>query len=192
MGLADRAEDWPAVLSGGQKQRVALARALVSRPRLLALDEPLGALDALTRIEMQRLLEAMWLEPSASPPMLVTHDVGEAIALADRIVLFEHGAVAMDVKVDLARPRQRGDPGFGALEDSDPAPFARRRRVRDWRRIALELPTTGEISEAAVRAAYWRLVAKYPGARAMLKDAKRQLLLELGVRTPAPRRGARA
>ena len=58
VGLADRAGEWPSVLSGGQKQRVALARALVSRPRLLALDEPLGALDALTRIEMQRLLEA--------------------------------------------------------------------------------------------------------------------------------------
>ena len=60
VGLADRAHDWPAVLSGGQRQRVALARALVHAPRLLLLDEPLGALDALTRIEMQQLIEALW------------------------------------------------------------------------------------------------------------------------------------
>ena len=61
VGLADRAGEWPSILSGGQKQRVALARALVSIPRILALDEPLGALDALTRIEMQRLVEQVWL-----------------------------------------------------------------------------------------------------------------------------------
>ena len=115
VGLADRAQDWPAVLSGGQKQRVALARALVSRPRLLALDEPLGALDALTRIEMQRLLERVWLKERFTA-MLVTHDVSEAIALADRIVLIENGAIAMDAPVDLPRPRHRGDLAFGALE----------------------------------------------------------------------------
>jgi sulfonate transport system ATP-binding protein len=116
VGLADRAEEWPSVLSGGQKSRVALARALVSRPSLLALDEPLGALDALTRIEMQRLLEAVWLKQRFTA-ILVTHDVGEAIALADRIVLIERGAIAMDVAVDLPRPRHRGDPAFGALEE---------------------------------------------------------------------------
>ena len=60
VGLDDKRAQWPAVLSGGQKQRVALARALVSRPRVLAFDEPLGALDALTRISMQRLLERVW------------------------------------------------------------------------------------------------------------------------------------
>jgi sulfonate transport system ATP-binding protein len=116
VGLADRADEWPSVLSGGQKQRVALARALVSRPRLLALDEPLGALDALTRIEMQRLLEQVWLTERFTA-ILVTHDVGEAIALADRIVLIEQGAIAIDVGVDLPRPRHRGDPKFGALEE---------------------------------------------------------------------------
>jgi sulfonate transport system ATP-binding protein len=109
VGLADRAGEWPAVLSGGQKQRVALARALVSRPRLLALDEPLGALDALTRIEMQRLLESVWLRERFTA-ILVTHDVAEAIALADRIVLIEHGALALDVVVDLPRPRRYGSP----------------------------------------------------------------------------------
>ena len=67
VGLRDRAGEWPSVLSGGQRQRVALARALVGHPHILALDEPLGALDALTRIEMQRLLERIWLE-QASPP----------------------------------------------------------------------------------------------------------------------------
>ena len=116
VGLADRADEWPSVLSGGQKQRVALARALVSRPQLLALDEPLGALDALTRIEMQRLLEHVWLKERFTA-ILVTHDVGEAIALADRIVLIEQGAIALDVGVDLPRPRHRGDPKFGVLEE---------------------------------------------------------------------------
>ncbi|SER05785.1 sulfonate transport system ATP-binding protein [Pseudomonas cuatrocienegasensis] len=60
VGLADRAIEWPAALSGGQKQRVAFARALIHRPRLLLLNEPLGALDALTRIEMQQLIERLW------------------------------------------------------------------------------------------------------------------------------------
>ena len=115
VGLADRAGEWPSVLSGGQKQRVALARALVSRPRLLALDEPLGALDALTRIEMQRLLETVWLRERFTA-ILVTHDVGEAVALADRIVLIEDGALALDVGVDLPRPRRRGSIEAARLE----------------------------------------------------------------------------
>jgi len=116
-GLADRAGEWPAVLSGGQKQRVALARALVSRPRLLALDEPLGALDALTRIEMQRLQESVWLRERFTA-ILVTHDVAEAIALADRIVMIEQGVLALDVKVDLPRPRQHGSPEAARLSAS--------------------------------------------------------------------------
>src|SRR6202044_3813494 len=116
VGLADRAGEWPAVLSGGQKQRVALARALVSRPRFLALDEPLGALDALTRIEMQHLLEAAWRRERFTA-ILVTHDVTEAVALADRIVLLEDGAVALDVAINLPRPRSRGTAEFGAIVD---------------------------------------------------------------------------
>ena len=115
VGLADRAGDWPSVLSGGQKQRVALARALVSRPRLLALDEPLGALDALTRIEMQTLIERVWQEQGFTA-VLVTHDVAEALALADRVVLIENGRIGLDVAVDLPRPRRRGSAEIGRLE----------------------------------------------------------------------------
>jgi len=115
VGLADRANDWPLALSGGQSQRVSLARALVGRPRLLAFDEPLGALDALTRIEMQRLLERVWLRDRFTG-LLVTHDVAEAIALADRVVVVEDGVAALDLPVDLARPRERGDAAFVALE----------------------------------------------------------------------------
>ena len=115
VGLADRAHDWPAVLSGGQRQRVALARALVHAPRLLLLDEPLGALDALTRIEMQRLIEALWREHRFTA-LLVTHDVAEAVALADRVLLIEDGRIALDECVDLPRPRSRGDVAFARTE----------------------------------------------------------------------------
>ena len=115
VGLQDRAGDWPAVLSGGQRQRVALARALASRPRFLALDEPLGALDALTRIEMQRLLERVWQEQGFTA-VLVTHDVTEAIMLGDRVVLIEDGIIALELDVDLPRPRRRGSPEVAALE----------------------------------------------------------------------------
>ncbi|MFC4303610.1 ATP-binding cassette domain-containing protein [Cohnella boryungensis] len=106
VGLADRAEAWPGILSGGQRQRVSLARALVSSPRLLLLDEPLGALDALTRIDMQRLIESLW-ERQRFTAILVTHDVSEAVALADRVVLIEEGKIAMDIKITLDRPRER-------------------------------------------------------------------------------------
>ncbi|WER47245.1 ATP-binding cassette domain-containing protein [Cupriavidus sp. WKF15] len=116
VGLADRADAWPARLSGGQRQRVALARALVHHPRLLLLDEPLGALDALTRIEMQGLIESLW-DRLGFTALLVTHDVSEAVALADRIVLIEDGRVAMDEPVALARPRQRGSAAFAQLEE---------------------------------------------------------------------------
>jgi sulfonate transport system ATP-binding protein len=115
VGLADRADDWPSVLSGGQRQRVALARALVHQPRLLLLDEPLGALDALTRIEMQQLIERLWLAQGFSA-VLVTHDVSEAVALADRVLLVERGRIALDQPITLERPRRHGTPGFAALE----------------------------------------------------------------------------
>lgn len=115
VGLESRANDWPGVLSGGQRQRVALARALVSRPGLLLLDEPLGALDALTRIEMQSLVESVWRRQGFTA-VLVTHDVAEAVTLADRVILLEEGRVALDRRVDLPRSRDRSHPDFAALE----------------------------------------------------------------------------
>lgn len=115
VGLADRANEWPAGLSGGQKQRVALARALIHRPRLLLLDEPLGALDALTRIEMQQLIERLW-QRHGFTVLLVTHDVSEAVAVADRVILIENGEIGLDLSVDLPRPRVRGSARLAALE----------------------------------------------------------------------------
>ncbi|MES2879146.1 MAG: ATP-binding cassette domain-containing protein [Pseudomonadota bacterium] len=115
VGLADRENDWPARLSGGQRQRVSLARALVHDPRLLLLDEPLGALDALTRIEMHRLIEGLW-QTSGFTALLVTHDVQEAVALADRVILIEDGRIALDETIALARPRSHGTAAFAALE----------------------------------------------------------------------------
>lgn len=116
VGLAGRGQDWPATLSGGQRQRVSLARALVHRPRLLLLDEPLGALDALTRLEMHRLIEQLW-QRHGFTALLVTHDVAEAVALADRVLLIDRGGIALDATVTLPRSRSRAAPGFAELED---------------------------------------------------------------------------
>jgi sulfonate transport system ATP-binding protein len=115
VGLTDKRAQWPAALSGGQKQRVALARALVSHPRVLAFDEPLGALDALTRLAMQQLLERVWRDQGFTA-ILVTHDVAEAVALADRVLVLEDGRIAHDIDVDIVRPRQRGSAELAALE----------------------------------------------------------------------------
>jgi sulfonate transport system ATP-binding protein len=115
VGLKEKSGQWPAVLSGGQRQRVALARALVSRPKVLLFDEPLGALDALTRITMQQLLERVWREQGFTA-VLVTHDVQEAVTLADRILVVEDGRIAHDLEVRLARPRLRGDAEAAAIE----------------------------------------------------------------------------
>jgi len=115
VGLAERAEEWPAALSGGQKQRVALARALIHRPGLLLLDEPLGALDALTRIEMQDLIESLWQKHHFTV-LLVTHDVSEAVAMADRVLLSEEGEIGLDLTIDLPRPRRKGSIKLAELE----------------------------------------------------------------------------
>ena len=116
VGLADRVREYPAVLSGGQKQRVALARALASAPPLLLLDEPLGALDALTRAEMQSLLSQLWQERGFTA-LLVTHDIEEAVLLADRIILLEHGHIAYVTTVDEPHPRRRGNAELAWLVD---------------------------------------------------------------------------
>ncbi|WP_318376029.1 aliphatic sulfonates ABC transporter ATP-binding protein [Enterobacter sp.] len=115
VGLEDRAAEWPAALSGGQKQRVALARALIHKPGLLLLDEPLGALDALTRLEMQALIESLW-QSQGFTVLLVTHDVSEAVAMADRVLLIEDGKIGLDLTVDIPRPRRLGSVRLAELE----------------------------------------------------------------------------
>lgn len=115
VGLEDRAGEWPAALSGGQKQRVALARALIHKPGLLLLDEPLGALDALTRLEMQALIESLW-QSQGFTVLLVTHDVSEAVAMADRVLLIEDGKIGLDLTVDIPRPRRLGSVRLAELE----------------------------------------------------------------------------
>ena len=108
VGLADRAEAWPLTLSGGQAQRVSLARALVAEPELLLLDEPFGALDALTRLSMRALLLDLWREHGFGV-LLVTHDVDEAVALADRVVVLEEGEVIHTLDIDDPRQATNAD-----------------------------------------------------------------------------------
>jgi sulfonate transport system ATP-binding protein len=106
VGLADHARAWPLTLSGGEAQRASLARALVREPRLLLLDEPFGALDALTRLAMHRLVLQLWQDHRPAI-LLVTHDVDEAIALADRVVVLGAGRISRDEPIALGRPRER-------------------------------------------------------------------------------------
>lgn len=115
VGLGSRSQSWITQLSGGQRQRVALARALVSQPRLLLLDEPLGALDALTRLEMQQLIQTLWQEQQFTA-ILVTHDVEEAVFLADRVIVLNHGKVDLDLPISLPRPRNPGSAAFANLK----------------------------------------------------------------------------
>ena len=124
VGLASHVDAWPATLSGGEAQRVALARSLVRDPELLLLDEPFGALDALTRIKMHGLLAEL-CRVHRPAVILVTHDVDEAVLLADRVlVLGQHvdpegrelgAGIVLDAVVDVAHPRHRSDPRFIAL-----------------------------------------------------------------------------
>jgi sulfonate transport system ATP-binding protein len=104
VGLAGRERAWPSQLSGGEAQRAALARSLVSGPELLLADEPFGALDALTRIKMQRLLIDLWRRHGMSV-LLITHDVDEAIVMADRVLVLEEGRIGLDLSIDMPHPR---------------------------------------------------------------------------------------
>jgi len=112
--LTHRTDSWPLTLSGGEAQRAALARALVRDPKLLLLDEPFAALDALTRLRMQNLVGALW---AAHRPavLLVTHDVDEALLLADRVLVLQDGKIARDTPIPLERPRRHADPEFNRL-----------------------------------------------------------------------------
>jgi len=107
VGLGHRLDVWPHTLSGGEAQRAALARALVREPKLLLLDEPFAALDALTRIRMHDLVLSLWRK-HACAVLLVTHDVDEAVALADRVLVLDGGRIAAEEIIDLPRPREAG------------------------------------------------------------------------------------
>jgi sulfonate transport system ATP-binding protein len=106
VGLTQRGDAWPLTLSGGEAQRASLARALVREPGLLLLDEPFGALDALTRISMHRLVLRLWAHHQPAV-LLVTHDVDEAIGLADRVIVLTGGRIGFDSRISVPRPRHR-------------------------------------------------------------------------------------
>jgi sulfonate transport system ATP-binding protein len=114
VGLQGHEEDWPKTLSGGEAQRAALARALVREPQLLLLDEPFGALDALTRIRMHALVQELCTRHRPTV-LLVTHDVDEAVLLADRVLVLTDGHLSLDVPVELDTPRLRSSARFAAL-----------------------------------------------------------------------------
>lgn len=105
VGLEHKAEAWPLTLSGGQAQRVSLARALAREPELLLLDEPFGALDALTRRSMQALVLELWQRHGFST-LLVTHDVDEALLMADRVLVLDAGSIRANITLDEPRPRR--------------------------------------------------------------------------------------
>ena len=116
VGLTERAGAWPLTLSGGEAQRASLARALVREPTLLLLDEPFSALDALTRIAMHRLVLRLWAHHGPAV-LLVTHDVDEALALADRVLVLSNGQIGLACRVEAPRPRDRDQPALVDLRN---------------------------------------------------------------------------
>lgn len=117
VGLKSKANSWPLSLSGGEAQRVALARALIREPGLLLLDEPFAALDALTRIRMHSLVRKLW-EAHRPSVLLITHDVDEAIQLADRIVVLSDGKVQLDTRIARGTSRERSALWFSELRNT--------------------------------------------------------------------------
>ncbi|KAF1046767.1 ABC transporter ATP-binding protein [Xylophilus sp.] len=124
VGLEAFAQSYPHQISGGMAQRVAIARGLVNRPRVLLLDEPFGALDALTRSRLQGELQHIWQKERITM-LLVTHDVEEAVYLGDRVVVMEPhpGRIKRIVPVPLPHPRNRSDPAFIRIRDDVLADF---------------------------------------------------------------------
>ena len=114
VGLGHRLDAWPLTLSGGEAQRAGIARALVREPEFLMLDEPFASLDALTRLRMQAMVGELWQRHGCAV-LLVTHDVDEALLLADRAVVLDRGRIRTQVAIDLPRPRRHADPEFARL-----------------------------------------------------------------------------
>ncbi|WP_240348692.1 ABC transporter ATP-binding protein [Pseudomonas viridiflava] len=149
VGLSHRVNAFPATLSGGEAQRVALARGLVREPKLLLLDEPFAALDALTRIRMHQLIIDLWRKHTPAV-LLVTHDVDEAILLADRVIVLANGRIADEIRIELPRQRDSGQAGFQAIrgrllgllgvkgheQDAEPDDVAHNPTLSDLRRVA--------------------------------------------------------
>ena len=128
---------------------MALARALLTRPGLLLFDEPLGALDALTRIGMQDLVAALWQE-QAFTALFITHDVEEAVVLADRIIVLKEGVVDLEVDVDLARPRRRTSPDFDRIKELVLERILRTKGQSTPRTIQAELAVKTDVASADV------------------------------------------
>ena len=143
VGLQGFEHHLPSAISGGMAQRVAIARGLVNRPSILLLDEPLGALDALTRARLQQEIQNIWQKEQITM-ILVTHDVDEAVFLGDRVVIMQPnpGQIQRIVDIDLERPRNRSDPRFIAYRDNILSSF-------------LNTPATHPPTPPAPRAPLW-------------------------------------
>lgn len=106
VGLEHKARQWPMVLSGGEKQKVSLARAIAGGAKLLLLDDPFSSLDPLAKVEMEGLIEQLWLNEGFTV-VLVTYDISEAVTLADRVIVIDKGKITLDTKITLNRPRYK-------------------------------------------------------------------------------------